>query len=130
MKKSKLIKMLESIEGDPDIFLWNGFVQDWQDIGNITPVEVERQTVSGYGYYLNLERQVRDNLPPLEPDEVKKLHKKWNAGGWQIVSNDPEFLEHVKNDLKRKFLQRKKVLLIDSKPRGVKTFNRLGDISY
>ena len=32
MKKNDLIKLLNSIEGNPDIVLWNGFVRDYQDI--------------------------------------------------------------------------------------------------
>ena len=28
MKKNDLIKPLQTIEGNPDIVLWNGFVQD------------------------------------------------------------------------------------------------------
>ena len=32
MKKSALIKLLQGIKGDPEIKLWNGFVDDWVDI--------------------------------------------------------------------------------------------------
>lgn len=32
MKKSELINLLNTIEGDPDVLLWNGFVQDWQEV--------------------------------------------------------------------------------------------------
>ena len=32
MKTNKLLKLLNSIEGNPDILLWNGFVSDWMDI--------------------------------------------------------------------------------------------------
>jgi len=32
MKKSKLIEMLNSLPGDPDVLLWNGWVDDWQDL--------------------------------------------------------------------------------------------------
>ena len=32
MKKNDLIKLLNTIEGNPDVALWNGFVGDYQDI--------------------------------------------------------------------------------------------------
>jgi hypothetical protein len=32
MKKSKLIEMLNRLEGDPEIKLWNGMVGDWMDM--------------------------------------------------------------------------------------------------
>ena len=32
MKKNDLIKLLNTIEGNPDVVLWNGFVGDYQDI--------------------------------------------------------------------------------------------------
>ncbi len=31
MKKSKLLELINSIEGDPDILLWNGYVEDWSE---------------------------------------------------------------------------------------------------
>ncbi|AUR86354.1 hypothetical protein NVP1084O_147 [Vibrio phage 1.084.O._10N.261.49.F5] len=32
MKKNKLIELLNNIEGNPDIYLWNGYVEDWVDL--------------------------------------------------------------------------------------------------
>lgn len=32
MKKDKLIELLSTIEGNPDIYLWNGIAEDWIDI--------------------------------------------------------------------------------------------------
>lgn len=32
MKKDKLIELLSQIKGNPDIYLWNGFVGDYVDV--------------------------------------------------------------------------------------------------
>jgi hypothetical protein len=32
MKKDKLIQMLSEIKGNPEIYLWNDFAEDWEDI--------------------------------------------------------------------------------------------------
>lgn len=46
MKKNKLIELLQSIEGNPDIVLWNGYVQDYNDINTeFEEVELVKETV-------------------------------------------------------------------------------------
>lgn len=32
MKKNKLIALLKAIEGNPEIYLWNGYTEDWMDV--------------------------------------------------------------------------------------------------
>ena len=130
MKKSKLIELLQQIDGDPDILLWNGMVQDWMDIRGLEKVVLERQTVVGYSHYLNLERVVRDQKEPYSLEECKKFYKKSGADQWEIPIDDPEFNEHRKQDYDRKFLAKKTAFVFDAKPRGVKTWDRIGDVSY
>jgi len=33
MKKNQLIEQLQKIKGNPEIKMWNDFVQDWMNIG-------------------------------------------------------------------------------------------------
>lgn len=44
MKKDKLIKLLLSIEGNPDILLWNGYAMDWMDIKGLEEAELVKMT--------------------------------------------------------------------------------------
>lgn len=130
MKKSKLIKLLQEIEGDPDILLWNGMVSDWMDILGLQEVALERQTLKGYSYYLNLEVTVRDNLPPYSEDECKKAYKSSGADQWRVEDYDPEFREMRERDLKRGFIAQKSAFIIDVRPRGKRCWDRQGSVRY
>ena len=130
MKKSKLIKLLQEIEGDPDIFLWNGVVGDWMDIRALEKLTLERQTVAGYSHYLNLERVVRDGKQPYTEKDCEKFYKSSGADRWEAVTYDPEFAEIRKKNLERKYLVEKVVFVIDAKPRGIETWDRVGCIRY
>lgn len=45
MRKNDLIKLLEQIEGNPQIVLWNGYVGDYMNISNkITEVKLVKET--------------------------------------------------------------------------------------
>lgn len=129
MKKSKLIKLLQEIEGDPDIILWNGMVSDWMDILGLQEVGLERSTLKGYSYYLNLERTVR-RLPPYSEDECKKAYRSSGADQWEVADYDPEFQEMRESDLKRGFIAQKSAFIIDAKPRGKKCWDRQGGVRY
>lgn len=46
MKKSELIKLLETIDGNPEIVLWNGYVEDYMNISNkVTKLTLVKETV-------------------------------------------------------------------------------------
>lgn len=130
MKKSKLIKLLQEIEGDPDILLWNGMVSDWMGILGLQEVVLERPTLKGYSYYLNLEVTVRDNLPPCSEEQCKKAYKSSGADQWEVADYDPEFREMREMDLKRGFIAQKSAFIIDAKPRGKKCWDRHGSVRY
>jgi len=130
LKKSKLIKLLQEIEGDPDILLWNGTVSDWMDILGLQEVGLERSTLKGYSYYLNLERTIRGNLPPCSEGECKKAYKSSGADQWEVADYDPEFQEMREKDLKRGFIAQKSAFIIDAAPRGKKCWDRQGSVRY
>ena len=44
MKKNKLIELLQAIKGNPDVYLWNGHAEDWQ---NIDPKFIQEDFVIG-----------------------------------------------------------------------------------
>lgn len=72
MRKNDLIKILESLKGSPEIVVWNGFVEDVQQIGKeLVPVELHKLTFEGYKERINLERVLKDKLSPLPDEELK-----------------------------------------------------------
>lgn len=126
MKKSKLIEMLSAIEGDPDILLWNGLVGDWMDIDKVVESELVKMTLEYYLEMCRLEtcHDLRDWTYQMPPDEVKELTARYKK--FQYETNRYVTLE----DINEKRYKRKRVMYIDAKLRGVKTFDRVGDIEY
>jgi hypothetical protein len=128
VKKSKLIAMLNAIPGNPDIILWSGMVGDWMDI-SAKPVEGDlvRQSLR---YVLEMQR-LRDcqreqdwnrTLPEETVRAITKGHSKCYP--WEIT----QFV--TQEDVKAGDYQRKRVVFLNAKRRGVSTFDRLGTIEY
>jgi hypothetical protein len=128
MKKSKLIEMLNALPGDPDIKLWNGMVGDWMEVD---PVLVEqvivRETLEHWLEMCRLEecRDRNDWSYQMPAEKVERLTKNYTkVHSWDI--NDYVTPE----DIKAKRYAQKKILLLQAKPKGVKTWDRVGSISY
>ncbi|EON7637065.1 hypothetical protein ABV23_RS01045 [Escherichia coli] len=101
MKKNDLIKMLQGIEGNPEIVIWNGYVDDYMNISTgiekITLVkETEKLILDGLkGMYMQF-----NNVDTVPPDEVEKLqvqakqiHKerKWDFPNPYVEEKDFEY---------------------------------------
>ena len=128
MKKSKLVAMLNKLEGDPEIVLWNGMVGDWMDISpKLVKGSLVRETLR---HYLDMARIRKcasvskwdETLSENEVSDFKRSHRE----GTHWMENP-----HVTEDaIKRGDYLEKVVFYIDAKPRGVSTWDRLGNIDY
>lgn len=128
MKKSKLIEMLNTIPGNPDIILWNGMVGDWMDIAP-APVEGSLVKMSFESYVRHVEfehkRDRNDFDYKLSAEQITELKKSYRQHyGWECN----EFV--TTEDVKSGRYKEKTVYYINAKKRGISTFDRLGDISY
>lgn len=126
MKKSKLIKMLTEMTGDPDVILWNGMVGDWTNF-RLVPSYLYKQTLEDYLRRVAYERkQDMDDwdyeLTEEEIEQAKKDYRKyveWEVGNYVSV-------EDVEDELYKS----KPVVFIEAKPSGKSTFDRFGIIEY
>lgn len=83
MKKNTLIKMLQEIEGNPEIVIWNGYVEDYMNIDKeITPITLVKETEDFLFNAIKHEWCQMNNtfdVPPEELDKIaaraKELHK-------------------------------------------------------
>jgi hypothetical protein len=113
MKKSKLISLLEQIEGDPDIMLWDDHMNDCQDVNpTIEEHQLVRISFEAYVRFIESERKVSQNnpeykLPDTEITKVKKLFTDQHA--WEI---NPWVTEE---DIKNKIYTTKKVYIVKPK---------------
>ena len=128
MKKSKLIKLLNELKGDPDILLWNGHVGDWVDIdSNLVETDLVRETFEGYCTSLKYERaaELRDGSYEIPEDEIRELKKIFpTISAWDFNACVTE--EHIKQ---RKY-KKKSVIMIQPKDRDRKSFNRSFTLEY
>lgn len=126
MKKSKLIEMLNSLPGDPDVLLWNGWVDDWQDL-SLVQGALTRMTFDAYCRSIRYERifatgDILYQIPDEEIPELKKCYKK------HIAWEDNQCV--TPEDIESKRYQVKTVVFLDAKTRGKKAQDRLGTIEF
>ena len=129
MTKNKLIEALKNIKGNPEIKLWNGMVGYWMDI-SLVESELVKESEEFLRWQVEASWKQDHKSWEIPPDvqtqldaQIKTLCK---SRGWEFtnpfVRPEDEKLWYGKN--------RKKIVLIDGKKRGKKTWDRLGDISY
>lgn len=128
MKKSKLIELLNAIDGDPDIKLWNGMVGDWMDIDKeLVQADLVKQTFEHYVEMCRLDRcySKKDWNIKLSDEEIAELRQSYKQYiDWECN----EFIDA--EDVKQKRYRRKNIFYINAKRRGVNTFDRLGSLEY
>ena len=131
MKKNKLIELLQAIDGNPDIYLWNGFVGDWVDIN---PDFVEDYLVKeSVEHKLNCLKMewCRDNNTFDVPNDVtaslsEYANKLAAKEKWDFPNRYVEQSEFKKWYGKYK----KRIILIDAKRKGASYSDRQGSMSY
>lgn len=119
MRKNKLIELLQAIDGNPEIVLWNGFAGDYQ---HIDPKFVESLLVKDCKEFVKsmVEYQTKKPLSEERLNEICKKRK------WQLPN------PFVEEELYKEWYgkNQKRVIIINPKLRGEQTFDRLGTISY
>lgn len=125
MRKQDLIKYLQSIKGNPEVLLWNGFVGDWHRITPST-MKLSKLTKEYFMESCRLERCIDTKDWEYQLTE-KELQYYAQSYARQVYEHN-EFIEP--EDLKRKRYKQKQVIMLQGKRRGIKTFDRIGDMEY
>ena len=125
MRKNDLISYLQSIDGNPEVLIWNGFVDDWH---RIEP-SVVKLTKIDKKYFFESYRLSRclaneDLSYQLTPEELKKCEL--NYARHDYSHNELIYQE----DIKQKQYKQKKVVMLQGKSRVVSTFDRIGGLFY
>lgn len=127
MRKNKLIEILSELDGNPEIFLWNGFVGDYQHISkDLVESCLVKQTLHDYLNICLLRARKSNGIEyNFTKEQIKELttsyknHIEWEENSY--VTDE---------DVQNKFYKKKKVYYINARLRGIDTFDRAGDISY
>lgn len=127
MKKNDLIELLNNIRGNPDIMLWNGLVEDFMDIGELSETYLVKQTFDHYVAIVELEEKcTRNDLDFHYSEEaVKDLRSSYRKYvRWESNSYVTE------EDVSSKRYNKKLIIAIDAKRKGCTYVDRLGSIDY
>ncbi len=132
MKKDKLIALLQQIDGNPDIYLWNGFVDDWVDIEpNLVKTEFVKHSKSHVAGLIRfqymqqvgtfeLTEQQEVEVSVIVENSYNKHYKAWDLPN-RFVSDE---------QFKQWYDKKKVVYLMNTKTKGVTYSDRIGDMRY
>jgi hypothetical protein len=132
MKKYKLINLIQQIEGNPDIFLWNGMVEDWMEIDpTLVELEMVKQRKEHVAKHIRFQYQKDNDAFYLTPEQEINLSKiieesyKKHYSQWELPNRYVE-----PQEFKEWYGKSKKVIIINAKTKGKKSFDRFGEVSY
>lgn len=123
MRKNDLITLLESVKGNPEIMVWNGFVEDFQPLAKTLNIaKLQKLTFQGYKERVNWQMKKEGNQP-LSDDKINEMYKANRIGEWEYFAYYPPSEDdgHYKS---------KTVYIIEPKLAGKKYTDRLGSIDY
>lgn len=124
MRKNDLIQLLQGMPGNPEVVLWNGFVEDVQPIHkHVVPVKLHKLSFEGYKERINIDRQVREAGEPLDDATLCGMYKQHGVGDWELLRYYPPSVGD-------KWYKTKTVLVLEPKLTGKSTFDRNGRIDY
>lgn len=130
MKKNQLIEQLQKIKGDPEIKMWNGYVDDWMDI-KLCEQEFVKESEDFIRWGVEMawkERNQKWEIPEeaqIQIEEVIKemlKNRQWELPNQYLQTEEDEKRWYGKN--------KKKFVLINGKIRGKSIEDRLGKVSY
>ena len=126
MKKSALIKLLAAIEGDPEIKIWNGLVDDWMDVDNkLVPVELTRKTKWYYLAVCLLERRDVNPLYEFSVDETRELENRYKTTcRWEINPYVGQM------DIVEKRYTVKTAFILQAKVKGLTSVSHCNSLAY
>lgn len=123
MKKKELLKLLESIPGNPEIVIWNGFVDDYQHIDKeFVEIQLVKKSREFLKNAINAQR-IEQGAPELTEEELtaRCAKEQWNLPN-QFV--EPE-------NFKAWYAPRKKKLVVfQLKSRNKTVYDRTGSMKY
>jgi len=132
MKKNELIKLLQEIEGDPEVYFWNGLVGDYMDIDpKFVCEELVKQSEEFIFTYLRHDYwQHAGNFDPISESVEQKLRSRAKK-----IFSEKEYgmiNPFTKDEDMSKFYdaKTKPVVFVNTKERGKSSWDRNGTICY
>jgi hypothetical protein len=130
MKKNQLIEQLQKIKGNPEIKMWNGYVDDWMNI-QLCEQEFVKESEDFIRWSIEMawkERNQKWEIPEEAQIQIEEVIKeRLKDRQWEL----PNQCLQTKEDEERWYAKnKKKFVLINGKTRGKSIEDRLGKVSY
>ncbi len=122
MRKSEIMALLDNIDGDPEIMLWNGLVNDYMPIKEVCLLYLYMPDPKKIRAISDKQRTA-DNKSPLSDDEFEIVKKRWSIKGWELKTCQRE-IDMVCS------IFRKPVIMLYAGRRNKVNHSRNGDIRY
>ncbi len=93
MRKNDLIKLLQKVEGNPEVVVWNGYVREHQHVSTkITQDFLTRESFDTYLHQVLLNRRLRiDPGYEFSVEERERMRGVWQKNNsWELASEDYE----------------------------------------
>ena len=123
MRKNELIKILEGINGNPEVVIWNGYVGDYNSISSdVESIELVKNSREFLEAEINHQRS-SEGLGPISDSEMSDIMRsqEWDLPNRYVADSDMERWYGKR---------RKRIVVLEPAARGKKSFDRLGTISY
>lgn len=110
MHKNELINLLETIEGNPEIMFWNGFVCD--------VIPIDKRITKGTLY--REKADLLDQVLTQSGCSAERIKERVKSRKWEYHPSS-ELVEHC---------EKKNVYILQPKIAGKKYFDRTGSVEY
>ena len=121
MRKNDLISILQEIEGNPEVVLWNGFVEDYMHLDRPVQGTLYKMKRDVYEKFLTVERAERGRSAIITEQD----RKKYSEIPYEYFECNPEF-----EGAKERMYKKKNVIWITTKNRNKKLWDRNGGYEY
>jgi len=131
MTKRELIELLSDMNDNDEIYVWNGLVEDYQDISpEVVTLKVARKTKENHKLECITEYCIENSIRPSAISEKAMKSIDEEVHNYEI--EDYELANSFMNDeiLNKYYSDQKDIKVLDLTPRDKVYFDRLGSISY
>lgn len=129
MRKRELIRLLNMVEGDPEIIIWNEWVGDWMGIKNVQSTHLYRLKFRNFVESIRLYYARKESEKTGIYDPEYSLSESESVKSRTFYRRDCQWSDYVDSKNLDKYT-RKRVLLLVPKLRGITTWDRSGTVSY
>lgn len=130
MTKAELLKLLEKVDDDAEVHMWNGYVDDYMNIVDVEVVEMVKETAEFIGFFAKMQYQ-RENMVFDIPEHIEREIEesaRLSAENREWELPNPHLEPENYNTWYGTERRKSAIILCDT--RGKVSFDRMGGMEY